>query len=76
MTTPRKPRPQETETDRRRTEKENLTVTVDLSRQMGVKPTDCVNNLFFQSYCVCALFCLDRSPKLLHSDSEHETIYF
>lgn len=36
MTTPRKPRPQEPETDRRRTEKENITVTVDLSKQTGV----------------------------------------
>lgn len=39
MTTPRKPRPYETETDQRRTEKENLTVTVDLSKETGVKPS-------------------------------------
>lgn len=37
MTTPRKPRPHEAETDRRRTEKENLTVTVELSKQTGVR---------------------------------------
>lgn len=37
MTTPRKPRPQEAETDRRKTEKENFTVTVDLSKQTGVR---------------------------------------
>lgn len=44
---------------------------------MKYKLTDCVDNLFFQSYYVCVLFCLDRmSPKLLHSDSENETIYF
>lgn len=37
MTTPRKPRPQEAETDRRKTEKENFSVTVDLSKQTGVR---------------------------------------
>jgi len=37
VTTPRKPRPHEPETDRRRTEKENFTVTVDLSKPVGVR---------------------------------------
>lgn len=37
MTTPRKPRPHEPETDRRKTEKENFTVTVDLSKVSGVR---------------------------------------
>lgn len=37
MTTPRKPRPHEPETDRRKAEKENFTVTVDLSKPMGVR---------------------------------------
>ncbi|KAK5869168.1 hypothetical protein PBY51_010120 [Eleginops maclovinus] len=37
VTTPRKPRPHEPETDRRKTDKENFTVTVDLSKQTGDK---------------------------------------
>ncbi|XP_075330685.1 coiled-coil domain-containing protein 9 [Odontesthes bonariensis] len=37
VTTPRKPRPHEPETDRRRTEKENFTVTVDVSKPAGEK---------------------------------------
>ncbi|CAJ1064831.1 coiled-coil domain-containing protein 9 isoform X3 [Xyrichtys novacula] len=37
VTTPRKPRPHEPETDRRRTEKENFTVTVDMTKVSGEK---------------------------------------
>uniref|UniRef100_H3CMV9 Coiled-coil domain containing 9 n=1 Tax=Tetraodon nigroviridis TaxID=99883 RepID=H3CMV9_TETNG len=37
VTTPRKPRLNDTEADRGRTEKENLTVTVELSKQTGEK---------------------------------------
>lgn len=36
MTTPRKPRP-ELENDRRKMDKENFTVTVDLSKPAGVR---------------------------------------
>ncbi|XP_062329508.1 coiled-coil domain-containing protein 9-like [Osmerus eperlanus] len=36
VTTARKPRPHDGEPDRRRTEKENFTVTVDLSRPAGL----------------------------------------
>lgn len=37
VTTPRKPRPHEPETDRRRMEKENFTIMVDLSKPSGVR---------------------------------------
>lgn len=37
VTTTRKPRPHEPESERRKTEKENFTVTVDLSKPAGVK---------------------------------------
>ncbi|KAI9536876.1 hypothetical protein NQZ68_030115 [Dissostichus eleginoides] len=36
VTTQRKPRPHEPEADRRKTDKENFTVTVDLSKQTGL----------------------------------------
>lgn len=39
VTTGRKPRPQEPESERRKTEKENFTVTVDLSKPAGVRRT-------------------------------------
>uniref|UniRef100_A0A8D3BCP6 Coiled-coil domain containing 9 n=1 Tax=Scophthalmus maximus TaxID=52904 RepID=A0A8D3BCP6_SCOMX len=38
VTTPRKPRPHEPEADRRKTEKENFTVTVDLSKPTNEGP--------------------------------------
>lgn len=46
VTTARKPRPHEPETDRRKAEKDNFTVTVDLSKPTGVR---CGVNLFFKS---------------------------
>lgn len=52
VTTPRKPRPHEPETDRRKTEKENFTVTVDLSKPAGVRSATPLISVMYCDYFV------------------------
>lgn len=53
MTTHRKPRAHESDPERRKIEKENLTVTVDLSKPSGVRPSETVHQSIASDYCVC-----------------------
>lgn len=52
VTTPRKPRAHEPDPERRKVEKENLTVTVDLSKPSGVRPSATVHQSIASDHCV------------------------
>lgn len=60
MTTHRKPRAHEPDSERRKIEKENLTVTVDLSKPSGVRPSVSIHQNSTGDHCVCLQVCFTK----------------